>query len=56
MKELIQSHWNIILKYLRESGISISCTKKDDFKTISDEILNKLSKKYKIQVPEKKNP
>lgn len=44
------------IKYVREGGVAISCTNKEDLKNISENIEKKLNKEYKINIPEKKNP
>lgn len=44
------------VKFVRDGGIAISCTKKDDIKNISHNIRDKMSTEYDIELPEKKNP
>lgn len=44
------------VKYVRDGGIAISCTKKEDIKNLSENIKKKLSKEYEINIPQKKNP
>lgn len=44
------------IKFVREGGIAISCTGRDDITNISNSIRDKMSRDYEIKVPEKKNP
>ncbi|CAH1974120.1 unnamed protein product [Acanthoscelides obtectus] len=44
------------VKYVKEGGIAISCTKKEDITNISENIKEKLDKEYEINIPKKKNP
>lgn len=44
------------VKYIRDGGVAISCTKREDINKISQNITQKMNNKYEIKVPEKKNP
>ncbi|KAL3281213.1 hypothetical protein HHI36_004427, partial [Cryptolaemus montrouzieri] len=44
------------VKHTRNGGVAISCTNKEDVKSISENIKEKLGEDYEIQMPIRKNP
>lgn len=44
------------VKFIRDGGVAITCSKKQDISNISHTIKEKMKNGYEIKVPEKKNP
>lgn len=44
------------VKYIRDGGVAISCTTKEDINNLSQNITQRMKDKYELKVPERKNP
>ncbi|KAJ8936096.1 hypothetical protein NQ318_004943 [Aromia moschata] len=44
------------IKYVKEGGVAISCSKEQYIQNISESIKRKMGEEYEIKIPEKKNP